>query len=168
MKWEDSLASLSHKRLDSTSSEIGFVDSYFPICLCSFLYTEEQSDRACIFAFADQSANALSNLWICFCYGWAPRLQKKRYLEAPQPQFCSSTWACVELPKREVGAKEREVVSSELQRLCVHLIETRKWAPRQPNSCIPLLRCSPTLSIAHVWSQQSSEVWHFIIIERVS
>lgn len=61
MKWEDSLASLSHKRLDSTSSEIGFVDSYFPICLCSFLYTEEQSDRVCIFVFADQSANPLTS-----------------------------------------------------------------------------------------------------------
>lgn len=69
MKWEDSLASLSHKRLDSTSSEIGFVDSYFPICLCSFSYTEEQIYRVCTFTFADQSANPLSNLWVCFFYG---------------------------------------------------------------------------------------------------
>lgn len=82
MKWEDSLASLSHKRLDSTSNEIGFVDSYFPICLCSFLYTEEQRDRVCIFAFADQSANPLSNLWVCFCYGQAPRLQKQIHLSS--------------------------------------------------------------------------------------
>lgn len=80
MKWEDSLASLSHKRLDSTSSEIGFVDSYFPICLCSFLYTEEQSDRVCIFASADQSAHPLSNPRVCFCYGQTPRLQKQRYI----------------------------------------------------------------------------------------
>lgn len=54
MKREDSLASLSHKRLDFSMSEIGFVDSYFPICLCSFLYTEEQTDRVCIFTSADQ------------------------------------------------------------------------------------------------------------------